>query len=271
MSDTEKRGSCIRPGLGCIVLVWILIATISLVLSYSIARSTGHVSPFVPAISDIASKNPEGAIFAELFNATAVFTLIMMAIRYYQVKMINRQVEGGESSHLSQLNILSVVFGIGSALGASFVANFRSSEVNNSYSVMHIIGAALLFTSGAAYCWTQTFTTYQLTKFNVNVKSVFTARLVISSVLTLSTLLFLISGGLGYHDKPPDTVLIVGNLAEWLAAWCFGLFGLTFFKEFQNLSLKVQCIPRCSGQKSDALKYSTIPVSGPDENNTDSD
>lgn len=136
---------------------------------------------------------------------------------------------------------------------------------------MHIIGAALLFTSGAAYCWAQTFTTYQLAKFNVNDKSVFTARLAISSILTLSTLLFLICGGLGYHDKTPDTVLIVGNLAEWLAAWCFGLFGLTFFKEFQNLSLKVQCIPRCSGQNSDALKYSTIPVSGLDENITDND
>lgn len=136
---------------------------------------------------------------------------------------------------------------------------------------MHIIGAALLFTSGAAYCWAQTFTTYQLAKFNVNDKSVFTARLAISSILTLSTLLFLICGGLGYHDKTPETVLIVGNLAEWLAAWCFGLFGLTFFKEFQNLSLKVQCIPRCSGQNSDALKYSTIPVSGLDENITDSD
>ena len=135
MGDTQKSGFCLRPGLGCIVLIWILIATISLVLSYSIARSTGHVSPFVPAISDITSKNPEGAIFAELFNATAVFTLVMMAIRYYQVKMINRQVEGGESSHLSQLNMLSVVFGIGSALGASFVANFRSSEVSLQYNL----------------------------------------------------------------------------------------------------------------------------------------
>lgn len=144
-------------------------------------------------------------------------------------------------------------------------------QVNNSNSVMHIIGAALLFTSGAAYCWTQTFTTFQLTKFKFNEKSVFTARLAISSILTLSTLLFLICGGLGYHDKTPDTVLIVGNLAEWIAAWCFGLFGLTFFKEFQNLSLKVQCIPRCSGQNSDALKYSSIPVSGLDENITDSD
>lgn len=144
-------------------------------------------------------------------------------------------------------------------------------QVNNSFSVMHMIGAVLLFTSGAAYCWAQTFTTYQLTKFYVNKRSVFAGRLTISCILTLSTLLFLICGGLGFHDKTPDTLLIVGNLAEWLAAWCFGLFALTFFKEFQNLSLKVQCIPRCSGQNSDALKYSTIPVSGLDENNTDSD
>lgn len=130
MGNTEEHERCLKPGLGCIVLVWILIATLALILSYSIARSTGHISPFVPAISDTTSKNPEGAIFAELFNATAVFTLVMIAIRYYQVKMINRQVEGGESSHLSQLNLLSIFFGIGSALGASIVANFRSSEVS---------------------------------------------------------------------------------------------------------------------------------------------
>lgn len=144
-------------------------------------------------------------------------------------------------------------------------------QVNDSLSVVHIIGAVLLFTSGAAYCWAQTITTYQLTKFNVNNKSVFTARLVISCILTLGTLLFMICGGLGYHDETPDTLLIVGNLAEWLAAWCFGLFALSFFKEFQKISLKIQCIPKCSGQNSDALKYSTIPVSGLDENTTDSD
>lgn len=130
MGDSEDRRRCLRPGLGCVVMVWVLVATVALTLSYSIARSTGHVSPFVPAISDTTSKNPEGAIFAELFNATAVLTLMIMAVRYYQVKMINRQVEGGESSHLSQLNVLSVVFGIGSALGASIVANFRSLEVS---------------------------------------------------------------------------------------------------------------------------------------------
>jgi len=247
-------------------------ATISLILSYSIARSNGHISPFVPAISDATSKNPEGAIFAQLFNTTALLTLVMMAVRYFQLRMINRQVDGGESSHLSQLNALGIVFGFASALGATIVANFRSLEVDKAVEICHVIGAVLLFTSGAAYCWTQTFTTYQLTKFNDGSKPVFTARLIISIVLTLSTLVFLICGGLAYNDFHRESSLqVVGNLAEWLAAWCFGLFALSFFKEFQKLSLNIQCIPRCSGSSSDVLKYSTIPVSGVDDNTTDSD
>lgn len=126
----EEKRTCLRPGLGCWVILWVFIATISLVLSYSIARSTGHISPFVPAISDTTSKNPEGAIFAQLFNTTAFLTVVMMAVRYHQVRMINRQVDGGESSHLSQLNSLSIAFGFGSALGATMVANFRSLEVS---------------------------------------------------------------------------------------------------------------------------------------------
>ena len=84
--------------------------------------------------------------------------------------------------------------------------------------------------------------------------------------------MFLICGGLAYNDFHHESSLqVVGNLAEWLAAWCFGLFALSFFKEFQKLSLNIQCIPRCSGSSSDVLKYSTIPVSGVDDNTTDSD
>lgn len=64
---------------------------------------------------------------------------------------------------------------------------------------------------------------------------------------------------------------IAGNVAEWVAAWCFGAFGISFCKEFQKLSLNIQCIPKCSGKNSDALKYSTIPVTGADENTTDSE
>ena len=125
----EKR-TCLRPGLGCWVILWVFVATISLILSYSIARTSGHISPFVPAISDTTSKNPEGAIFAQLFNTTALLTLVMMAVRYFQLKMINRQVDGEETSHLSQINSLGIVFGLGSALGATVVANFRSIGVS---------------------------------------------------------------------------------------------------------------------------------------------
>ena len=129
MSDPKENGQCSKPGLGCFVIAWISVATIALILSYFIARSNGDVSFIVPSISDTTYKDPEGAIFAEFFNATAILTLVMMAVRYFQVKMINREIEGSKSSPLSQLNLLSNVFGLGSALGVSVVANFRSREV----------------------------------------------------------------------------------------------------------------------------------------------
>ena len=125
-----EKATCFRPGLGCWVIIWVFVATISLILSYFIARTIGHIALFVPAISDATSKNPEGAIFAQLFNTTALLTLVMMAIRYFQLKMINRQVDGGETSHLSQINSLGIVFGLGAALGATVVANFRSIRVS---------------------------------------------------------------------------------------------------------------------------------------------
>lgn len=271
MGETKENGQCLKPGLGCFVIAWISVATIALILSYFIARSNGDISFIVPSISDTTYKDPEGAIFAEFFNATAILTLVMMAVRYFQIKMINREIEGSESSHLAQLNLLSNVLGIGSAVGVSIVANFRSREVDNPLSAVHIIGAVLLFVSGAAYCWAQTFITYQLTKFNVNTKSMFLGRLVISSVLTLSVLVFLVCGGLDSRTSMIKPIEIAGNIAEWLAAWCFGAFGISFCKEFQKLSLNIQCIPRCSGQSSDVLKYSTIPVSEADDNATDTD
>ena len=166
--------------------------------------------------------------------------------------------------------IISNYFEISSRKSHYFFFIFQA---DNAVDIVHVIGAVLLFTSGAGYCWTQTFVTYQLTKFNSNSKPVFIGRVVISSGLTLSTLLFLVCGGLTYHDSinHESSVQVVANMAEWLAAWCFGIFALSFFKEFQKLSLHIQCIPRCSGHSSDALKYSTIPVSGVDDNITDSD
>lgn len=271
MSDPKENGQCSKPGLGCFVIAWISVATIALILSYFIARSNGDVSFVVPSISDTTYKDPEGAIFAEFFNATAILTLVMMAVRYFQVKMINREIEGSKSSPLSQLNLLGNVFGLGSALGVSVVANFRSREVDNPLSAVHIIGAVLLFVSGAAYCWTQTFITYQLTKFNVNTKTMFLVRLVISSLLSLNVLIFLVCGGFDSRTSMIKPIEIAGNVAEWVAAWCFGAFGISFCKEFQKLSLNIQCIPKCSGKNSDALKYSTIPVTGADENTTDSE
>ena len=130
LGNMEEKVGCLRIGLGCWVMLWLFIGTISVSLSYFMARSSGFTSPIVPALSTSTSKNPEGAIFAELFNIIAMLTLVIIVIRYFHVKMINRQVDGGETSHLSQINSLGIVFGLGSAVGVTLVANFRSIEVS---------------------------------------------------------------------------------------------------------------------------------------------
>lgn len=272
LGNMEAKRGCVNPGLGSWLILWLFIGTVCLSLSYFMARSAGHISPIVPALSSAISKNPEGAIFSELFNFISMLTLVIIAIRFFQVKMINRQVDGGDTSHLSQINYLGIAFGLVSALGASLVANFRSLEADNATQIVHLIGAVIVLVSGAAYCWTQTIATYQLTKFNSDVRPVFISRLVITSLLTLSSFLVFTCSGLIYTDPVRHPSLqIVGNLSQWMAVSCFGVFAFSFFKEFQKLSLTIQCIPRCSGNSSDVLKYSTIPVSGNDNENTDSD
>lgn len=272
LGNMEEKVGCLRIGLGCWVMLWLFIGTISLSLCYFMARSSGFTSPIVPALSASTSKNPEGAIFAELFNIIAILTLVIIVIRYFHVKMINRQVDGGETSHLSQINSLGIVFGLGSAVGVTLVANFRSIEDDNAIQIVHLIGAVIILIGGAAYCWTQTLATYLLTKFGSGVRPVFIARLAITSLLTLNSLLVFTCGGLSYGDAVSHSSLqIVGNISQWIAVWCFGLFALSFFKEFQTLSMNIQCIPKCSGNSSDVLKYSTLPASGNGENATDSD
>ena len=145
----------------------------------------------------------------------------------------------------------------------------------------------MLFISGAAYCWTQTAITHQLTKFNLDTKPTFTARLIITLLQTIATLAFLVSWGIAYamfgkNSLPGTTSLTTpedegfpiyttGNITEWLAAWCLGLFGVSFFKEFQKISLNVQCIPKCGGLRSDALKYATIPDTALIDESSESD
>ena len=140
---------------------------------------------------------------------------------------------------------------------------------------VHDAGAVLLFGSGALYCWSQSFLTYKLTQLGINTPFLFTARFILTCVVTVFGIIFFVAELFAYEEfrhqslhtvaewEPSDpgySVHVLSNVGEWIAAFCFGLFGITFFEEFQKISLHVECTEKSSQeyQRSPLLDYTDI-------------
>ena len=121
----------------------------------------------------------------------------------------------------------------------------------------HDVGAVMLFGCGAVYCWVQTLMTYKTSLLGLTSVLQFVLRLLLTCVLTVFGSIFFVAEMFAYDDfryqsqhtvaqwSPEDPgygLHVLSNVSEWISAVCFGLFGLTFFNEFQNVSLSVECI-----------------------------
>ena len=101
------------------------ILSISVFTSFTIAVARSDITPWFPAISDTATKTPESNIFAQLVNIATFIGLILIYVRYLQVKRDVEWLEGGRSSVI--LNRYSLPIGLIAILGCSIVANFPVS------------------------------------------------------------------------------------------------------------------------------------------------
>lgn len=113
------------PDLGIIPLVWAILTFLNILFCYFYAVAVGHVYPFVPSISNTGAKRPEGNIFAEGMNISSFVCLLIMAIRYHQLKYR----AGRFSENLERVNCLSLISGLVSMFGVTLIANFPSSKV----------------------------------------------------------------------------------------------------------------------------------------------
>ena len=96
-------------------------------ISFIIALLESHISPLFPAISDTATKSPESNIFSQLVNISTFIGLILVYIRYLQVK---RDIEWLERTRVTVMfNRYSLPIGMITMLGCSMVANFPVSIV----------------------------------------------------------------------------------------------------------------------------------------------
>jgi hypothetical protein len=95
---------------------------ISIITSFVIAVAQSDITPWFPAISDTATKTPESNIFSQLVNLSTFIGLMLMYVRYLQVRRDVEWLEGGRTTLV--VNKYSLPVGFIAILGCSIVANF---------------------------------------------------------------------------------------------------------------------------------------------------
>jgi len=166
-----------KPGLGWLPVLWSMFAGIALAICYSIATAHKHIYPLIPSISDTGLKVPENAIFSESFNFIAYSVLVLMVIRYFQVREVlatGAVEEAPKENMLKNLNKGSIILGSLAAFGATLVGNFKSERVRSScvlccvpkYMKFYTDWFCLWYSSG--YLWSHI---YQLSIYSISMRS----------------------------------------------------------------------------------------------------
>lgn len=110
--------------LGLYPVIFTVCSTVTIIITYSIAVSNGHVYPFFPAISDTGGTKPESNVFGFLLSCCGFLGLIVILIRYYQFRYVS---ENSEEWYMNLIwhNRIALFFGVVSCLGVLLVAAFQ--------------------------------------------------------------------------------------------------------------------------------------------------
>lgn len=142
---------------------------------------------------------------------------------------------------------------------------------------VHDSGAVLLFTFGSFYFWIQTILSYMMRPYGVYTSCICHLRLALTTIITLCSIAFFTASTYGYqafvkknhhhhidHWMASDggyVLHVLSNTAEWISL--FSILGLTlsFFGEFQAVSMSVECKekrPRVISAYDEFDEYSSL-------------
>ncbi|CAM1302013.1 Uncharacterised protein g3132 [Pycnogonum litorale] len=224
--------------------------TVTMVLVFIISVATGHVTPYMPYISETGAYLPESGIFTFLMTLSAFVGFHFMFVRYKLVEELNK---AGKKT-LSVLNHVTVGSGILSLLGLLIVVAYPVTTVP----IAHYVGAFVFFYIGIAYCILQTIITYMLYP-DFNGITIFRIRLFIVVLASIAAITMTISGNIGKRrwnsvahehskrERQPDDkgfdLLTISSTAEWIVGICFVCFFVGFRKEFRKTCTEIKIYP----------------------------
>ncbi|KAF5911012.1 hypothetical protein HPG69_000977, partial [Diceros bicornis minor] len=201
-----------QQGLSFLPSALVIWTAAAFIFSYITAITLHHVDPVLPYISDTGTVAPEKCLFGAMLNIAAVLCIATIYVRYKQVHALNP-----EENRIIRLNKAGLVLGLLSCLGLSIVANFQKTT----FFAVHVCGAVLTFGMGSLYMFVQTILSYQMQP-KIHGKQVFWVRL----------LLVIWCGGYVLH--------VITTAAEWSMSFSFFGFFLTYIRDFQKISLRVE-------------------------------
>ncbi|KAK7805595.1 hypothetical protein U0070_025920 [Myodes glareolus] len=183
------------------------------IFSYITAITLHHVDPALPYISDTGTVPPERCLFGVMLNIAAVLGIATMYVRYKQVHALNP-----EENLIIKFNKAGLVLGILSCLGLCLVANFQ-------------VCFFFFFNKDLQ------IQTFNPLRFFLDFFIVLTC----SSILYSSDFGADIVQKLHWNPEDKGYVLhMVTTAAEWSMSFSFFGFFLTYIRDFQKITLRVE-------------------------------
>eukprot|EP00794_Sanderia_malayensis_P007330 gene7331-8150_t len=234
-------------GLGFLPACFTALCTITVIITYIIAVSKGHVSAFLPTISETGLIEPESNVFSLLLSLGSFLGFLTIVVRYVQYNSITEYNEQ-EQRTIIKVNKLGVIVGVITCIGGAIVASFQAEGSSLSG---HLTGAAFTFAGGVFYMLTNTYLSWKMVRCGVNTRKLCSIRILLTFMATTSLILCVVSRYLAdkqwesgkNHDKrhwqPEDggySMHLVSSINEWVTALLVLAYFLTFCGEFEKIT-----------------------------------
>uniref|UniRef100_A0A8C5PYB6 DNA damage regulated autophagy modulator 1 n=1 Tax=Leptobrachium leishanense TaxID=445787 RepID=A0A8C5PYB6_9ANUR len=225
------KGAAALPS---ILVIWTSAAFIT---SYLISVLTGHVPPFVPYISDTGTNPPESGVFGFMISVSAMLGAATMYTRFLILQKQNSSIPIIKS----WLNKVSFSIGFIACIGMWLVATFQETSVP----VVHDIAAFFTFTFGVLYILLQSIISYQSCPERSKAYMCH-IRIAISLLAAVAYIPMLVcvclvgtAKGVWQPSDEGYQIHLVSAICEWIVAFGFVMYFLTYIRDFQCVSLTI--------------------------------
>uniref|UniRef100_A0A0K0FPT7 DNA damage-regulated autophagy modulator protein 2 n=1 Tax=Strongyloides venezuelensis TaxID=75913 RepID=A0A0K0FPT7_STRVS len=239
-----------RIGAGHIPVIFGILLSLTLGVTYCLSVYFDDVDYWLPYISSSGDARPESCIFSFLLNITAVLCILNLYLRYMLVAQLNRELD----LFLKKINRINFTFGMVAGFSMLIVANFQQTA----QWTIHITAAVICFTSSVIYMCIDSFITlYMYPTYNNKKIAYIRIGIAITGIIALAlAIIFGFAASIKFHSVYPDKEIpkpwsrrkilmpgydlhCISAFFEWLLAVIIMAYVISFSRDFESIHVKL--------------------------------